>query len=147
MNKVIVNITSTQKTGSNISTNTITTKNVANHHRKNGTSYIIYKEKIIDDKPAVDTMLKLTDSSLTVTRSGQIKSQQYFAKGSNHESEYKTPFGDLKIEVKTQGFKSSPLKEFTDDSIYRKIEIDYVVYSNGKWQSDNKLIIDICPAN
>ena len=147
MNKVIVNIKSTQKTGSNISTNTITTKNVANHHQKNGTSYIIYKEKILDDKPAVDTMLKLTDTSLTVTRNGHIKSQQYFAKDHSHKCDYKTPFGDLKIEVKTRDFKNSPLEKCNDDSIYRKIEIDYVVYSNGKWQSDNKLIIDICPAN
>lgn len=148
MNKVIVNIKSTQKTDS---TNTITTKNVANHHQKNGTSYIIYKEKILSDKPAVATMLKLTDNSLTVTRNGHVKSQQYFAKNSTSNCDYETPYGKLAIMIKTHSFKSVPLKEFKTknltNSIYRTIEIEYVVYSNGKWQSDNKLIIDIKPAN
>lgn len=141
MHKVIVKVNSTQTSNT---INTITTKNVANHHQKNGTSYIIYKEKMLSDQPAVNTMLKLTDNSLTLTRSGSVKLQQYFAEGATSQCDYETPFGKINMRIKTRVFTILPV---TSDTIYRTIKIEYAVYLNGKWQSDNKLVIDIKPAN
>ena len=140
MNKVIVKFNSKQ-IGTDSST--IKTKSIANHHVRKGISYYIYKERILDDGKETSTMLKLTKDSLTLTRSGNIQQQQIFALGKTSTSDYVTPYGNLKMTVKTNRF------ELVDDIDNNRcvIKIDYELYLNNNWQSNNKLIIDICPAN
>ena len=140
MNKVIVKFNSKQ-IGTDSST--IKTRFIANHHVRKGISYYIYKERILDDGKETSTMLKLTKDSLTLTRSGNIQQQQIFALGKTSTSDYVTPYGNLKMTVKTNRF------ELVDDIDNNRcvIKIDYELYLNNNWQSNNKLIIDICPAN
>lgn len=131
MNKVIVKINSKQK---NDKQNTIKMKALANVYTKNGILYVIYKEK------ETSTMLKIQKDSLTLTRTGGVQQQQVFAEGKESVSDYITPYGNLKMKVKTHRLEIITGMKST-------IKIDYALYINNSWQSDNELMIRLEPAN
>lgn len=131
MNKVIVKINSKQK---NDKQNTIKMKALANVYTKNGILYVIYKEK------ETSTMLKIQKDSLTLTRTGGVQQQQVFVEGKESVSDYITPYGNLKMKVKTHRLEIITGMNST-------IKIDYALYINNSWQSDNELMIRLEPAN
>ncbi len=98
MNKVIVKINSKQK---NDKQNTIKMKALANAYTKNGILYVIYKEKDLNEEKETSTMLKIQKDSLTLTRTGGVQQQQVFVEGKESVSDYITPYGNLKMKVKT----------------------------------------------
>lgn len=136
MNKLIVKINSKQKGSKQ---NTIKMKALANSYEKNGILYVIYKESL-DENIKVSTMLKITKDSLTLTRTGNVKQQQIFCSGKESISNYVTPYGNLKMKVKTHRLE-------INSGIIQEIKIDYALYINNDWQSDNKLVIKLEPAN
>ncbi len=136
MNKLIVKINSKQKGSKQ---NTIKMKALANSYEKNGILYVIYKESL-DENIKVSTMLKITKDSLTLTRTGNVKQQQFFCSGKESISDYVTPYGNLKMKVKTHRLE-------INSGIIQEIKIDYALYINNDWQSDNKLVIKLEPAN
>lgn len=136
MNKLIVKINSKQKGSKQ---NTIKMKALANSYEKNGILYVIYKESL-DENIKVSTMLKITKVSLTLTRTGNVKQQQFFCSGKESISDYMTPYGNLKMKVKTHRLE-------INSGIIQEIKIDYALYINNDWQSDNKLVIKLEPAN
>ena len=136
MNKLIVKINSKQKGSKQ---NTIKMKALANSYEKNGILYVIYKESL-DENIKVSTMLKITKDSLTLTRTGNVKQQQFFCSGKEIISDYVTPYGNLKMKVKTHRLE-------INSGIIQEIKIDYALYINNDWQSDNKLVIKLEPAN
>lgn len=138
MNKVIVKINSKQKGSEE---NVVKMEAVANHHKKGDISYVIYKETNLVDKQETSTMLKIGKDFLALTRSGGVKQQQLFAKGKVSHSDYETPYGKLHMTVKTHRF------DIISDVKHHIIKIDYALYINDSWQSDNELIIKIKPAN
>ena len=115
MNKVIVKINSKQK---NDKQNTIKMKALANVYTKNGILYVIYKEKDLNEE----------------------KQQQVFVEGKESVSDYITPYGNLKMKVKTHRLEIITGMKST-------IKIDYALYINNSWQSDNELVIKLEPAN
>ena len=129
MNKVIVKINSKQK---NDKQNTIKMKALANAYTKNGILYVIYKEKDLNEEKETSTMLKIQKDSLTLTRTGGVQQQQVFVEGKESVSDYITPYGNLKMKVKTH-----------------RLEIITGIKStiNNSWQSDNELMIRLEPAN
>lgn len=137
MNKFIVKINSKQK---NDKQDTIRMQALANAYDKNGILYVIYKEQDLNEKKETSTMLKIQEDSLTLTRTGGVQQQQFFAQGQESVSDYITPFGNLKMKVKTHR-----LKMIT--GMKRTIKIDYALYINDSWQSDNELVIKLEPAN
>ena len=136
MNKLIVKINSKQKGSKQ---NTIKMKALANSYEKNGILYVIYKESL-DENIKVSTMLKITKDSLTLTRTGNVKQQQFFCSGKESISDYVTPYGNLKMKVKTHRLE-------INSGIIQEIKIDYALYINNDWQSDNKLVIKLELAN
>lgn len=136
MNKLIVKINSKQKGSKQ---NTIKMKALANNYEKNGILYVIYKESL-DENIKVSTMLKITKDSLTLTRTGNVKQQQFFCSGKESISDYVTPYGNLKMKVKTHRLE-------INSGIIQEIKIDYALYINNDWQSDNKLVIKLELAN
>ena len=129
MNKVIVKINSKQK---NDKQNTIKMKALANVYTKNGILYVIYKEKDLNEEKETSTMLKIQEDSLTLTRTGGVQQQQVFAEGKES--------GNLKMKVKTHRLEIITGMKST-------IKIDYALYINNSWQSDNELMIRLEPAN
>lgn len=137
MNKLIVKINSKQNSDKQ---DMIRMQALANAYDKNGILYVIYKEQDLNEKQETSTMLKIQEDSLTLIRTGGVQQQQFFAQGQESVSEYVTPFGNLKMKVKTHR-----LKMIT--GVKRVIKINYALYINDSWQSDNELVIKLEPAN
>lgn len=137
MKKLIVKINGKQK---NEQQATIKMQAVANSYEKNEFLYVIYKEQTLNDEQETSTMLKIGKDNLTLTRTGGVKQQQFFAQGRESTSEYITPYGTLQMTVKTQRLKIVT-------GVISQIKIDYALYINGSWQSDNELMIKLEPAN
>lgn len=137
MNKVIVKINSKQKHDKQ---DTIKMKALANAYTKNNILYVIYKKKDLNEQQETSTMLKIQDNSLTLTRTGGVQQQQIFVQGQESISDYITPYGNLKMKVKTHR-----LEMIT--GVKSIIKIDYALYINNSWQSDNELVIRLEPAN
>lgn len=137
MKKLIVKINGKQK---NEQQATIKMQAVANSYEKNEFLYVIYKEQTLNDEQETSTMLKIGKDNLTLTRTGGVKQQQFFAQGKESTSEYITPYGTLQMTVKTQRLKIVT-------GVISQIKIDYALYINGSWQSDNELMIKLEPAN
>ena len=66
--------------------------------------------------------------------------QQVFVEGKESVSDYITPYGNLKMKVKTHRLEIITGMKST-------IKIDYALYINNSWQSDNELMIRLEPAN
>lgn len=137
MNKLIVKINSKQNSDKQ---DMIRMQALANAYDKNGILYVIYKEQDLNEKQETSTMLKIQEDSLTLTRTGGVQQQQFFAQGQESVSEYVTPFGNLKMKVKTHRLKMII-------GVKRVIKINYALYINDSWQSDNELVIKLEPAN
>lgn len=141
MKKVLVKFNSRQTGLDKADSNIMKIEAIGNHHIRNGVSYIIYKENILEESQETSTMLKLTDDCLVLTRNGGVKQQQIFAKNKISTSDYVTPYGKLKMTVKTHRF------DIINDAISCVVKIDYALYLNDSWQCDNELTIHISPAN
>lgn len=137
MKKLIVNVTGKQK---NDKVDSIKMKALANSYEKNGLLYVIYKDSNLNEEQETTTMLKIAKDNITLVRSGGVKQQQIFMQNKESVSDYQTPYGLLKMMVKTHRLKIVLGTKST-------IEIDYSLYINGSWQSDNELKISMKPAN
>ena len=98
------------------------------------------KKKDLNEEKETSTMLKIQKDSLTLTRTGGVQQQQVFVEGKESVSDYITPYGNLKMKVKTHRLEIITGMKST-------IKIDYALYINNSWQSDNELMIRLEPAN
>ena len=136
MEKVIVKVHGEQ-TGADGETNAIEVVTEGRHYFKNGMHYVLYDDKMADE--SVSTMLEIEPDRLRMTRSGAVAQEQHFIRGMESTSEYKTPFGNLKLSVQTKDMK------IAYGTVSGEIHVDYALAINGAWQSDNSLSIEISP--
>lgn len=73
-------------------------KTLGRYERKNGKEYIIYEETD-ENKATTKTMIKVTDSIVTMQRTGAIDNTLVIEKGKRHGSFYTIPEGSLFLEV------------------------------------------------
>ena len=137
MNRVIVKVVGLQKDMFG-EENRIEMVSVGKHYEKNGVNYIVYEDSEASGLLGTKTLLKVGEDSVTLVRRGSLMQEQYFAKDELSSGEYRTPFGRMKLAVFTNKL------EIDYGSVSGRINIEYVLSINGKWQSDNELQIDIC---
>ena len=136
MEKVIVKVHGEQ-TGADGETSAIEVVTEGRHYFKNGMHYVLYDDKMADE--SVSTILEIEPDRLRLTRSGAVAQEQHFVRGMESTSEYKTPFGNLKLSVQTKDMT------IAYGTVSGEIHVDYALAINGAWQSDNSLSIEICP--
>lgn len=136
MEKVIVKVRGEQ-TGADGETNAIEVVAEGRHYEKNGLHYVIYDDHMADE--AISTMLEIEPHRLHLRRNGAVAQDQYFMNGMESTSEYRTPFGSMKLSVLTKNM------EIAYGTVSGEIHVDYVMAVDGAWQSDNALHISISP--
>lgn len=137
MDKTVrISLTGTQDDGSgHVLTTEYTT--TGRCYERDGCRYLLYREEDADSGAAADSLLKIRDGLLELTRRGDITSRMVFEPGAGHTADYVTPFGALELEVHTQA-----LSCFWTDSGGR-IRITYSLYSAGALLSRNELVIKL----
>lgn len=69
---------------------------------RNGARFLLYDERDPETGGLTKNMLKLTDSSLELSRSGALRCRMIFEAGKTHRASYMTPCGSLLLDICTE---------------------------------------------
>lgn len=101
---------------------------------KNGAHYLKYSE--ITEGARVATVIKATEKSAVITRTGAVGSVLKVEKGSVHKTEYKTPYGVFSLAVKGDEYKNLLAEG-------KEITLCYTLFNEGGVIGQNKIEINI----
>ena len=115
-----------------------TTQNVSGEYYEKGTAiYLRYEETDTENGFTTTNLLKIAGDTVSLTRSGHIRSTMIWTAGQTQLFDYSTPLGLLKFETRTEKLKTlSSEHRFT-------LKIAYKLYTDETFISDNRLIIDV----
>ena len=107
---------------------------------RNGAAYVVYEESDISGMPGGKTVLKVKDKTVKMRRTGsEARAELYFEEGKRFSSIYRTPYGDMGVEVLTNTVAGGIDAETGSG----KISINYDVSLEGLAEGKNQLTIDI----
>ena len=109
----------------------------AEYYEKNGHLYLLYEETQEELGAIVKNILKLNNSVLELTRRGSLGTHMIFEAGREHPADYATPYGRLKLEVRTH-----TLEVFFQQEL-PQIKVNYSQMSQGLPLSDCTLVITV----
>ena len=107
------------------------------YYFRNGKHYIMYDETIEDSKAEVKNILKISDNSVELIKSGGYNAHLIFEKSKRNMSCYETDFGSLML-----GFHAKNI-EINNNENEINVFIEYSVEMNYEHVSDNKLSMNI----
>lgn len=105
------------------------------YYYRNGSHYILYEEHNEGFTEITQSMLKLKDGVLEMTRKGLVNTSMVFEKGKETVSTYKTPFGEMLLGIRT---KELQLIE-AEDRI--QIKVSYALEAEGRHMAECKIEI------
>lgn len=136
MNKVIVHVVGLQTDEFGVE-NRIELTSVGKHCCKNGINYVLYEDGEITGMEGTSTLLKIAGDCVTLVRRGGVAQEQRFVRSERTASRYATPYGKLALSVLTNKL------EIEYGAISGSVAIEYELTVNGRWQSDNRLHIQV----
>lgn len=104
--------------------------------RKDDTHYLSYEEADEDGK-ITKNRIKITPSSIEMTKQGGITTQMIFIKGQKHFACYETPFGELTLGMTTKSIK------VTEENNQISAALRYDLEVNGAHVSECELDIEV----
>jgi uncharacterized beta-barrel protein YwiB (DUF1934 family) len=110
-------------------------------YERGGSRYLIYEESEFSGFPGCKTTLKLTGDTVRMRRLGSelgYGTELVFEKGKRFNSRYRTPYGDMDMEVLTRDV----VYNLTDEGL-GDIDIDYQVSLGGVAEGHNRLKIQV----
>lgn len=111
---------------------------MGNVYEKNQHIYVVYEETEISGMEGTTTTLKIDENNrVCIKRYGNTASQMIFEEGKRHTSDYRTLYGDFKMEVLTN------LLDVQIDSkaLRGTIKIHYDLSISGLVETQNQLYI------
>lgn len=116
------------------------------HRRIGGMDYVHYRESALESGQEAQSvqedqiLLKLSESSVEIVRSGMIRSRMIFEEGKRIPAEYETPYGRIEMEV-----AGKRLEVRREDGQIR-IDLRYRLERAGEEITQNEVLIEILPA-
>ncbi|HWR09172.1 DUF1934 domain-containing protein [Sporomusa sp.] len=107
-------------------------------HVKNGVHYISYQETEVSGLEGATTLLKIYPDYVILVRRGRVEQRQEFRIGKCCSSCYVTPYGTIKMGVRTTQLTITRTPE---TSWVSGVNIEYELEIDGQWQSANKLAV------
>ena len=104
--------------------------------RKEDTHYLSYEEADEDGK-ITKNRIKVTPSSVEMTKQGGIATQMIFIIGQKHYACYETPFGELTLGMTTKSIK------VTEEDKQISVFLRYDLEVNGSHISECELDIEV----
>lgn len=108
----------------------------AEYYERNGSHYILYEENGTDTG-IIQSVIKLKNGLLELTRKGDVNTRMIFEEGREHVADYITPLGTLQLGIATSGMCS---KHFED---CLEIHTDYDLTDGGHLLSHCDIFIKI----
>lgn len=109
------------------------------YYYRNGSHYIFYTETAEDSGEGIQTVLKLKEGQLELTRKGAVNSRMIFEQGRRHVTDYATPFGSLRLETATSRILCM------EEEHRLQIRAEYGLWAEEVKVSSNRLTITIEP--
>ncbi len=106
-------------------------------YKKNEAIYIVYEESEISGMEGTTTTLKIEGEVVTLKRFGNNHSQLVFEKGRRFKTQYKTPQGNLSIEILTKSINI----DIKEDWRKACIQINYDINMGSLVDAKNSLHI------
>lgn len=100
-------------------------------------SFITYDESEISGMEGTKTTLMIKEDYVSMKKNGSHISTMVFEKGKRYKSSYKTPYGEMSMEILTKEIYIN--KELNPFNI--KIDIDYEIIIKGFFEGKNKMNI------
>lgn len=111
---------------------------MGNVYEKNQHIYVVYEETEISGMEGTTTTLKVHDNNkLSIKRYGNTASQMVFEEGKRHISDYRTLYGDFKMEVVTNLLDV----KIDSNTLRGTIKIQYDLSISGLVETQNQLNI------
>ena len=104
--------------------------------RKDDTHYLSYEEAD-EDGNITKNRIKITPSSIEMTKQGGITTQMIFVKGQQHYACYETPFGELTLGMTTKSIK------VTEENSQISVALRYDLEINDTHMSECELDIEV----
>jgi len=104
--------------------------------KKDDTHYLSYEEADEDGK-ITKNRIKITPSSIEMTKQGGITTRMIFVKGQKHFACYETPFGELTLGMTTKSIK------VTEENSQISAALRYDLEVNGTHMSECELDIEV----
>ena len=135
MDRVRVTVRGTQvdETGEE---NVIETTAAGRHYLRGGKHYVLYEDGD-GSQGKVSTVLKFDEDKLILLRHGTIEHRQEFTPQADSRSFYRTPLGELELEVHTHKL------EMDFGTTAGTVDVLYDLAVNGQLQSRNSLHIEV----
>ena len=108
----------------------------AEYYERNGSRYILYEENEADTGHT-QSIIKLKDGLLELTKKGFLNTHMVFEEGREHITDYNTPFGVLQLGIVTSGMCSKQSGDCLE------IYIDYDLTDRGHILSHCNISIKI----
>lgn len=132
--KVMITVQTTQ-TDSYGQTEKMEFHSVGQQHIKNNSIYLIYKESRVSGLADTTTSLRIEPQRVTLNRMGQTQMKLVFVEGTNHQTTYATPYGNMGAEV----FTNKVRVDLTEHG--GSINLEYELILEREKIGDNKLLI------
>ncbi|MCR5439007.1 Uncharacterized beta-barrel protein YwiB, DUF1934 family [Selenomonas sp. WCT3] len=136
MNPVVVRVRGSQRDDSG-EENTIESMAIGRHSVKNGKHYVLYEDALLDEKVKTSTVLKFSAEEVVILRKGGVHQEMRFREGAETSSTYRTPYGDLKLSIRTSRLRVNL------GLLEGRIEAEYDIAIDGRYQSSNTLQVQI----
>ncbi len=112
---------------------TTQTSTRARYFSKNGSCYLLYEESLEGFSKPFHSRIKIKPGIVELQRQGAA--HMVFEEGKNHVTNYRTPYGDLLLEISTKKV------EVEEKAEYIRVFVEYTLEAQGAPLSDYKLEI------
>lgn len=105
-------------------------------YRKGSSYYITYEEHEATGIENSRVFLKVEENTVTMRRMGEFKTTVVYASGEETDFDYKTPFGEMKMKIRTSGIEN----KLTDNG--GTLKISYTLLSGEESENTVSLAIE-----
>lgn len=102
---------------------------------RNSQHVVLYQDT--QEQGGGKNMLKMTKEWLRMKKSGVLETTMEFQPGKEHLTDYRTPYGTMKVQTVTQAY------ELTEGEDLLKVMLEYGLTMNGAQQLRNRLEIEV----
>jgi uncharacterized beta-barrel protein YwiB (DUF1934 family) len=107
------------------------------HHLYEGKHYIRYEDNSFDGVIATKNQIKISDNQIEITKKDKNVTRLTFDLKKKTDAVIQTPFGSMLFEVKT---KNLQMKDKEDRLL---IDLEYTLYDQGNFISDNRVSVQV----
>ncbi len=102
-----------------------------------GDSFLVFYTETDDDKAKTDVRLTVRKTNAELKREGNVSCRFLFSEGENTQTRYRTPFGDMPMEIETKKYHMNMSGNTLD------VHVEYSLIIDGTPSSDCEIIITI----